>query len=202
MDNDEINPPKKSRCSWFECPHCNLVVHVGALWNVGWTWLCPYADMGPQIRSSSVVRPAGSLGYGAIFKSNWFSGAWSNLQHLLVCVRIYITVKEIYGVLNGLWGRSSSYSTAQIYINCADAFYTHIRVSIYAHTHIVIRTYVYVYTHISVCLYAHTHIVICTYPYMYTRIYTFTCKSDVSLLFRTKTFLCVWLLWKRKSLKK
>ena len=116
--------------------------------------------------------------------------------------RMQTLPKEIYGVLNGLWGRSSSYSTAQIYINGADAFYTHIRVSIYAHTHIVIRTYAYVYTHITVCLYAHTHIVICTYPYMYTRIYTFTCKSDVSLLFRTKTFLCVWLLWKRKSLKK
>ena len=25
MDNDDINAPKKSRCSWFECPHCNKI---------------------------------------------------------------------------------------------------------------------------------------------------------------------------------
>ena len=99
-------------------------------------------------------------------------------------------------------GYISSYSTAQIYVNCADALYTHIRVSIYAHTGIFIRTYAYVYTHIRVCLYAQTHIVIRTYAYMDMRIYAYTCESDVSLLFRTKTFLCVSLLWKRKSLKK
>ena len=51
-------------------------------------------------------------------------------------------------------------------------------------------------------LYVHTRIVIRTYAYIYTRIYAYTCASDVSLLFRPKTFLCVSLLWKRKSLKK
>ena len=65
-----------------------------------------------------------------------------------------------------------------------------------------IRTYAYVYTHIRVCLYAHTHIVRRTYAYTYTRIYADTCMSDVSLLFKTKTFLYVSLLWKRKRLKK
>ena len=66
----------------------------------------------------------------------------------------------------------------------------------------IIRTYAYGYTHIRVYLYAYTRIVIRTYAYIYTRIYAYTCASDVSLLFRTKTFLCVSLLWKRKSLKK
>ena len=66
----------------------------------------------------------------------------------------------------------------------------------------VIRTYAYGYSHIRVWLYAYTRIVIRTYAYIYTRIYAYTCASDVSLLFRTKTFLCVSLLWKRKSLKK
>ena len=74
-----------------------------------------------------------------------------------------------------------------------------------------IRTYEYEYTHIRLWLhdtrmfirtdaYGCTHIR--TYAYMYTRVYAYTCESDVSLLFRTKTFLCVSLLRKRKSLKK
>ena len=95
-----------------------------------------------------------------------------------------------------------AYSTAQIYVNCADTFYTHIRVCLYAHTRMFIRTYAYVYTHIRVCLYAHTRMFIRIYAHMYTRIYAYTCKSDMSLLFRTKTCLCVSLLWKRKSLTK
>ena len=33
-------------------------------------------------------------------------------------------------------------------------------------------------------------------------LYGYTCASDVSLLFRTKTFLCVSLLWKTKSVNK
>ena len=58
------------------------------------------------------------------------------------------------------------YSTAQIYVNCADAFYTHIRVWLYAHTRIVIRictrmfirTNAYSYTHIRVYVYAYIRI--------------------------------------------
>ena len=68
--------------------------------------------------------------------------------------------------------------------------YTHICVCLYAHTRMFIRTYAFVYTHIRAYLYA------------YTRIYAYTCESDMSLLFRMKTCLCVSLLWKRKSLTK
>ena len=54
----------------------------------------------------------------------------------------------------------------------------------------------YVYTLIAqTILYAHTRMVIriYAYSYMYIRIYlyAYTCTSDVSLLFRTKNFLCV-----------
>ena len=52
--------------------------------------------------------------------------------------------------------------------------YTHIRVWLYAHTHMAICTYAYGYTHIRVWLYAHTHIVIRTYAYIYTCIYAYT----------------------------
>ena len=49
-------------------------------------------------------------------------------------------------------------------------FYTHIRVYLYAHTPILIRTYAYTYTHIRVLLHAHTRIHVRTYAYIYTRI--------------------------------
>ena len=26
LDNDDINAPKKSRRSWFECPHCKRIL--------------------------------------------------------------------------------------------------------------------------------------------------------------------------------
>ena len=39
----------------------------------------------------------------------------------------------------------SKYSTAQKYVNCAYAVYTHIRVCSYAHTRICIRAYSYAY---------------------------------------------------------
>ena len=57
------------------------------------------------------------------------------------------------------------YSTAQIYVNCADAFYMH------NYTCMIIRTYAYSYTHIRIWLYAHMRMVIRTYAYIYTRIY-------------------------------
>ena len=67
----------------------------------------------------------------------------------------------------------ATYSTAQIHVNCADAFYTHIRVWLYAHTRMVIRTYAYGYTYIHVSVYAHTRMVICTYANIHTRIQLF-----------------------------
>ena len=100
---------------------------------------------------------------------------------------------HVFATLHGIY--------IQIYVYCADALYTHIRVSIYAHARIFIRTYAYVNTHICVFLYTQTRTVIRTYACMDTRIYAYTCESDVSLLFRMKTFLCVSLLQKRKSLK-
>ena len=90
----------------------------------------------------------------------------------------------------------TAYSTAQIYVNCADSFYTQIRVLVYAHTHIAIRTYAYVCTHIRVYLCAHTRIVIRTYAYMYTRIYTYSCFDKgcpAKALKRTRQ--CRMVLW-------
>ena len=70
-----------------------------------------------------------------------------------------------------------------MYVNYADAFYTCIRVWVYACVHMV------------------TRIVKCAHTYTYMRIYADTCVSDVSLLFRTKTFLC-FIVVKEKEAKK
>ena len=68
------------------------------------------------------------------------------------------------------------YSTAQKYVNCAYAVYTHIRVCSYAHTRICIRAYAYIHT----------------------RMNAYTCASAFPLLFSTINFLCVALLCKTK----
>ena len=84
--------------------------------------------------------------------------------------------------------------------SCIYCFYRRV---LYAHTRIVdaririmlICTYAYVYTLIRVYVLLQIRV----YLYAYIRIYM---RVWCVLLFRTKTFLCVSLLWKRKSLKK
>ena len=105
-------------------------------------------------------------------------------KHALLCVKKYSNVIQKI--------TQSKYSTAQIYVNCAYAYYTHIRVWVYAHTRMSIRTYAYEHTHIRVYLYAHTRIGIRAYTHIRARLMCL-CYSG------RKSFLCVSLLWKRKS---
>ena len=67
---------------------------------------------------------------------------------------------------------------------------------LYAHMRMAVRTYPYGCTHISVWLYTHryTRIVMRTYAYIYMCKQAFPWVSDVYLLFRTKTSLCISLL--------
>ena len=55
---------------------------------------------GPLSQDFQVLSDAaGSLGYGAIFKSHWFSGAWSAVQSLLS-----ITYKELLPIVVAVVG--------------------------------------------------------------------------------------------------
>ena len=81
-----------------------------------------------------------------------------------------------------------------------------LRYTLTAHTRII-RTYAYEYTHIRVWVYAHTRMSIRTYGvylYAHTRIgiraYTHIRARMMCLCYSgRKSFLCVSLLWKRKS---
>ena len=75
-----------------------------------------------------------------------------------------------------------TYSTAQIYVNCAYAYYTHIRVWVYAHMRMSIRTYTYKYTHIRVYVYAHMRTVIRAYTHIHARLMCL-CYSRRKLFF-------------------
>ena len=71
----------------------------------------------PDFKVSSDA--AGSLGYGAVFYNQWFSGAWSALQQPLsiaykelfpIVVAAYVLWPHMCGGLSGFHGRSSFYA--------------------------------------------------------------------------------------------
>ena len=83
--------------------------------------------------------------------------------------------------------------TAQTRFICTYAYdYTHIRVWLYAHTRMVIRTCAYIYTHIRVWLYAHT----CIFIRAYTRIH----KRVILFVIQDENFSLCFIVVKKKEL--
>ena len=69
--------------------------------NLGWPLFFLYPHMAPLPDFQVSSDAAGSLGYGAILKSHWFSGAWAAQQSLLS-----IAYKELFPIVVAayLWG--------------------------------------------------------------------------------------------------